>query len=349
MKKILIAFWLLTSIALGQQEYRLDHSASADNIDRIKVDCPVGRIYFEPSSSKEIKAYVKKMIYLKDELEAKELADDIKIDFSENGRTLEVNVDTPRNRHITKKIFKGIFDGSTEDFEVLIKVELPKGVNADIRTASADVSIADLKDNDFAIDGSSSDVTIEDCAGDYSLNLSSGDVEARTIEGGFSLSGSSSDYEISEIKGDVKASTSSGDGIIEKIYGDVDLKSSSGDLRIYNIDGDLMLESTSGDMVAENVSGSVDGESTSGTIKLRHLTNKEGRFRAHTTSGDVYLEIDRGFGGDVRAETVSGDIDSRIDIATRRSSDDYLTGHIGQGVGEIIIETTSGDITLESY
>jgi DUF4097 and DUF4098 domain-containing protein YvlB len=349
MKKILIAFWLLTSLAMGQQEYNLEHSQSADKVDKVRIDCPQGRIYFEPSSTKEINAYVKKMIYLRDEKEAKELADDIKVDFIEDNRTFEINVDIPRSRFPGKRFFSGIYEGSHSDYEIMIKVQLPAGINVDVKTSSADLSIADLKDNDFEVNGSSSDITIEDCAGDYSINVSSGDVKGHTIEGNLNMSGSSSDYELSEIKGDIKISTSSGDGMIEKAYGDVNLRSSSGDLRIYNIEGNLGVESTSGDIIAENISGSIDGESTSGTIKLRHLTNIEGRFRTHSTSGDVLMEIARGFGGEVRIETVSGDIDSRIDVITRRLSDDYLTGEIGKGVGEIIIETTSGDITLESF
>ena len=349
MKRILIAFWLLTSLAMGQQEYNLERSQSADKVDKVKIDCPLGRIYFEPSSTKEINVYVKKMIYLRDDEEAKELADDIKVDFIEDNRTFEVNVDIPRRRFPGKRFFSGIFDGRHGDYEIMIKVQLPVGINVDVKTSSADLNIADLKDNDFEVNGSSSDIMIEYCSGDYSINVSSGDVEGRTIEGNFNLSGSSSDYELSDIKGNIKVSTSSGDGIIEKAFGDVNLRSSSGDLRIYNIEGDLVMESTSGDIIAENVSGSIDGESTSGTIKLRRLTNIEGRFRTHSTSGNVLLEIAHGFGGEVRIETVSGEIDSRVDIITRRFSDDYLTGEIGKGIGEIIIETTSGDITLESY
>jgi hypothetical protein len=173
MKRILIAFWLLTSLAMGQQEYKVERSQSADKIDKVKIDCPSGRIYFEPSSTKKINAYVKKMIYLRDDEEAKELADDIKIDFREDNRTFEVNIDIPRRRFPGKRFFSGILDGSHGDFEIMVKVQLPAGVKVDVKTSSADISIADLKDNDFEINGSSSDITIEDCTGDYSINVSS--------------------------------------------------------------------------------------------------------------------------------------------------------------------------------
>jgi DUF4097 and DUF4098 domain-containing protein YvlB len=350
MKKIVIAFALLVSTAFGQQEYQEEYSQAADNIETVLVDCSRGRIYCEPSTDNKINVQIKKIVYLKYEDDAKELAEDCKVDYNVNGGHFEIEVDFPRsNRHkrgVLDKLFSMDF---SDDIEILINVAIPPNLKLAVKSSSADIYASGME-NDIDISGSSSDVSLEDIIGNCIIDLSSGDLEAFNIKGNLNLYGSSSDYELDDITGELDISTSSGDGMIDNVNGNTKIKTSSGDITIYNLEGDLDFRSTSGDLTAGNITGFIDGGSTSGTIDLRRLTDKEGKYYLETISGDVHIEVDPGFDGRLEVETISGSINAYLDFSLKtRHDDEFLTGNTGDGTGRIEIETSSGDIILESY
>ncbi|MCP4583534.1 MAG: DUF4097 domain-containing protein [candidate division Zixibacteria bacterium] len=349
MKKILITFLLLTTTVFAQQEFKDEFSQSAENIETVLVDCSHGRIFCEPSADNKITVHIKKVVYLKQEDDAKELAEACKVDYNTSGRNFEIEVDFPRSgrhkRNLMNKLFSLDFD---DDIEILINVAIPPAIKFAVKTSSADISVSGIN-NDIDIRGSSADVSLEDIDGNCIIDLSSGDLEAFNINGELSLYGSSSDFELDGIAGAIDISTSSGDGIIDDINGNIKLKTSSGDIKIYNLEGDLDFSSTSGDLTAGNISGYIDAGSSSGTINLRRLTNKEGRYFVETTSGDVHLEVDPRFDGHLEIETISGAIDTYLDISLDRQYDEFITGSTGEGNGKIEIETSSGDVVLENY
>jgi DUF4097 and DUF4098 domain-containing protein YvlB len=53
-------------------------------------------------------------------------------------------------------------------------------------------------------------------------------------------------------------------------------------------------------------------------------------------------------GADLRIETGSGDIDVDAPHEAIRIDDGFFHGRIGDGDGEIIVETGSGNVTIES-
>jgi len=349
MIKVFIITLFLIGAAFAQHEYYDEFSRAADTIDEVIIDSPTGKITFEPSSDENIMVRVKKTVFLKDEEDAKKYADACETAFDVTNKTLNVKLDFPRNRRNLKGMFNKLFSGNFDDeLEVLIKVSIPPDIRLLVNTASADIFAADLN-NDMDIDGSSSDVTLENVLGNYRIDVSSGDLEARNLAGDISLDGSSSDFDLIGVDGDIEISTSSGDGIIEDVEGNIKTRTSSGDIRICNLHGNLDCQSASGDLGLENISGSIEASSTSGTINLDRLTNNEGIFYIETTSGDVYIEVNPDFSGDFELETKSGDIHSQLSFSFEKYSDSYLTGSVGHGAGKINIETSSGDIILESY
>ncbi|OQX91688.1 MAG: hypothetical protein B6D58_06785 [candidate division Zixibacteria bacterium 4484_95] len=347
--KIAITILLIAVTARAEWEFLSDYTQPAKDIKNVLVDCPAGEIKFEPSTNDDIYVAVKKIVYLERESKAQKLAKDCKVDFKVSNSTFEVTVDFPRNRYrhrnFLAKLFLGDFD---QELEVLIKVSVPKKIGLIVETSSADVFAFDLQ-NDIAIDGSSSDVSLENIKGDCDLSLSSGDLEAYVVDGNISLDGSSSDFQLSDVIGDLKIATSSGDGIVEEAKGNLELTTSSGDIRIYGLKGDLTCKTSSGDVICDDVDGSVRAKSSSGDIKLRRLKDDKGDFFVKTTSGDVYFEITPIFDGSLEVETISGVINARIDMEINEYSDSYLVGTIGEGPGEIHIITTSGDVKLENF
>ena len=350
MKKIALIFMLLSAVVWGQYETQQDYHELADKIDNIYIECDMGKIYCEPSSDNNVSVSVKKNIYIKDDDEAKRLADDIKVDFTVRNRTLRVVVDIPERIRKGKLSISKLFEDSRRgDTEILVKALLPENIAAEIKTASADLYLTDLKGNDLNLDGSSSDISMENTKGNCRIDVSSGDFEGRGIEGNIDFSGSSSDFNVDGLNGNLRIAVSSGDCYLEKVSGDADIRSSSGDIDLINLTGKLHSSSNSGDFQGENLAGPVDISTTSGSITLTHYAGDENNIFTDATSGDIRIEIPFGFKGKVELESVSGDIKSRADLVVKKKSSKHLDGTLGSGNGLIKAETTSGDITLESY
>lgn len=344
-----IAILLLAVSARAEWEFIKDYTHPADDIRKVFINCPAGEIKFEPSSDENVSVAVRKVVYLKREDDAIKLADACEVDFKVANYTLEVIVDFPQSRHRHRSFFDRLFSGQYDrDLEVLIKVSVPRKIGLIVETSSADITAIDLQ-NDLTVDGSSSDVSLENVKGNCDLSLSSGDLEAYVVDGNISLDGSSSDFRLEDITGDLNITTSSGDGIIEEVMGNLKLTTSSGDIRIYGLKGDLTCKTSSGDIICDDVSGSVKARSSSGDIRLKRLNDDEGNFFIRTASGDAYIEITGGFDGSLEVETTSGSIIANIDMTISTYSDSYLAGTTGEGPGKIQVMTISGDVELESF
>jgi len=339
MKKIIIAFWLISAVAFAQKEYKDEHMVSADKITRVYVDCDMGYIYLEPSADNNITVRSRKTVFSDDEKYADELTKSCKIEFKDDKDVLRVLVEFPDWKK--SKLFGGIGKGDLgKELEVILKISLPANVNVDIETSSANVKVSELKNNYLTVKGSSSDISIENSIGTASLELSSGDVSIIRYDGSIDIDCSSSDIDINDTRGNVKISSSSGDGILEKI---------TGDIRIYALEGSIIHSSSSGNLTIDGTTGAIDTRTASGTIKLRHLENNEGRFFASSTSGDVQFDLPANFGGNLELESTSGDIDFNAEVlldSFRKSSENYISGTIGKGRGDIAIETVSGNIIV---
>lgn len=130
-----------------------------------------------------------------------------------------------------------------------VLVEAPVGSHADIRTASADVSLAgslgrvrlrtasgDLRaDRVGALDASSAsgDVRVESIAADAATTAVSGDVHYGEVAGRVSVTTASGDIRIGHAVGDVRIGTTSGDVRVERCDGsEISVKCVSGDVEI---------------------------------------------------------------------------------------------------------------------
>ena len=350
MKRIAVIFMLLSAAVWGQYETQQDYQESADKVDKVYVECDMGKIYCEPSSDNNVSISVKKNIFIKDDEKAKRLADDIKVDFTVRNKTLRAIVDIPESIRNGKLSISKLFEDSRKgDTEILIRVLLPENIGTEIKTASADIYLTDLKGNNLDIKGSSSDISLENTKGNCGIDVSSGDFEGRDIQGDIDFSGSSADVNIDGLTGNLKIAVSSGDCYLERIIGDARIRSSSGDIKLINLTGNLYSTSNSGDFRGENITGSVDISTTSGAINLIHYAGDENNIYTDATSGDIHIEVPMSFKGKVELESVSGDISSGVDLMTRSKSSKHLAGTLAEGNGLIKAETTSGDIFLESY
>ena len=87
-------------------------------------------------------------------------------------------------------------------------------------------------------------------------------------------------------------------------------------------------------------------DSGSGSVDLELLADVD-RVDIESGSGGVTLAVPESLGATIRSDTGSGGIDTDIPIQVKRAERSYLSGTIGDGKGEISIETGSGGVTLK--
>lgn len=197
-------------------------------------------------------------------------------------------------------------------YAIVIYLEIPEGMGVvDIRTASGEIGIENVKSekmftetasgdislsrvgaNELKIKSASGDIRIEEGNGlQINANTLSGDIEAKYITAGkLSLKSTSGDVNAENIKADT-----------------MDLNSLSGSLDITRLSaGDCKIKGTSGNIDIEDSSiGNGNVSSISGDINLSNIAGEN--LSVKSTSGNVELDVN------VRrcwADSKSGDVDA---------------------------------------
>jgi DUF4097 and DUF4098 domain-containing protein YvlB len=195
-------------------------------------------------------------------------------------------------------------------FKAYIEVFIPvSNRNITIKTSSGDIKAAG--------EYTASSMNIESSSGDAEIN----NIIAETI----SIKSSSGNIRCNNANGNITVNSSSGTIIVNAVNGDIFAKSSSGKIEIKQISGSIAANATSGNIRSEAVGSNAEIRTTSGSIDFGRVN---GNVTAESSSGRIRLAL---VNGTIDAKASSGDINCAITVNS----------------GNISIETTSGDVTLE--
>jgi len=186
--------------------------------------------------------------------------------------------------------------------------------------------------------------------GDVGFEVGSADLTLRRLGGDLTLSGSSGDTRASDIRGRWKSDFSSGDCVLDGFDGDaLAFETSSGDIRVHGAKaGRVTVETSSGD--ASFRSADVEdfqARSSSGDLLLEQTTLRLKNVRIHTSSGDVRLRLPREASFQAEADQSSGDMSVAFrDGNSARRHHKLIGFQRGDGGARIVVETSSGDLTI---
>lgn len=158
--------------------------------------------------------------------------------------------------------------------------------------------------------------------------------------------------------------TTVGDVTVRDTTGDLDADATTGDLLLRSVDGDVTASTTTGDVDAEAVAGAVTAETNTGDVRVRDV---EALGDVESNTGQVEVDVPA-IDGDVTVETNTGDVDAALGTdldATLRlqtdtgdvtldgvtlddaeTSDERVTGVVGDGGPTLTIEANTGDVTV---
>lgn len=264
------------------------------------------------------------------------------------------------DRRVTVRTF-----GNGLEAHANLRISVPAG-----RTLSVDLGVGEVEgadvDGDLDVDTSTGGVVLSNIGGSVSVDTGSGDVEVRGVGGSLNVDTGSGDVIAGDVGDGAMVDTGSGDVTVTGVSGSVSVDTGSGGVEVADASGgDIMIDTGSGDVELDDVtidqldidtgSGSVNGvgvsvdeigiDIASGAVDLE-LTSDFRSIDIDTSSGRVTLRLPNGVGADLDLETRSGGIDIDIPAEVRESSRRRFRGRIGDGAGEVVIETGSGGIRI---
>jgi len=214
--------------------------------------------------------------------------------------------------------------------------------------AYADVRVVVPKGKRVAVFLGVGEAKVENVDGDLVVDVSSASVTATRTRGKLFLDTGSGEVRVTDAEGDVELDTGSGGVEVTNVRGEsLRMDTGSGRLRASDVTvNDLDLDTGSGGVRLSRIQAKrINLDTGSGSVELDLRSDVES-LRIDSGSGGVTLGIPEALGAEIRIDTGSGGIDTDIPIQVKRTERNYLSGSIGDGKGEIIIETGSGGVRL---
>lgn len=234
-------------------------------------------------------------------------------------------------------------DGRTDDGRSVDIVGSGDGLDA-----HADVRIVVPRGKRVSVYLGVGEAKVENVEGDLYVDVSEASVTSIRTRGKLSLDTGSGEVHVTDAQGEIDLDTGSGNVEVSNIRGPF-LKMDTGSGRVRATDvvvDDLELDTGSGSVHLGQVqSKRIKLDSGSGSVELDLRADVES-VRIESGSGGVTLGIPESLGAAIRIETGSGGIDTDIPVQVRKTERNYLSGTIGDGKGEITIETGSGGVRL---
>ena len=295
----------------------------------------------------EIVLKIKRKIKAEDEETAKKLAAMMDVEVIRENGLIKLETKYPDKKRISGNIFSLLF-GFGPNVRMDLEIRVPESLGISVVTASGDIELSDILMN-TQISTASGDVSIDNIRGKLTINVASGDIEAENIRD-LVISSASGDISVSKVQGNAGITVASGDVDLNRISGDIIISTSSGDICAKDIGGDATVTGTSGSVDILGVSGSVKAFCASGHIFIKATpSGDKNDYNLGASSGYVKLRFENILEGGfiLRANTTSGDIKLDLPINISDVSRNKISGVVRDGNSKVIIETSSGDISIE--
>ncbi|MBT8337853.1 MAG: DUF4097 domain-containing protein [Gemmatimonadetes bacterium] len=210
-----------------------------------------------------------------------------------------------------------------------LRIEVPEGRSLEVFLAVGEADARGVR-GDLGIDIGAGRATVDDVAGDVSVDTGSGGVVVSRVAGEVSVDTGSGSVEIESVRGAV-LSVDTGSGSVDAVDVEADvveIDTGSGSVEMARV--------ASGDILVDTGSGSVDVE----------VLTAVDRIEIDTGSGGITLRLPDGVDAEVEADSGSGGIDVDFPMQVRTQRRDYIRGMIGDGRGQITLDTGSGRIRI---
>ena len=227
----------------------------------------------------------------------------------------------------------------------LIRVGSPAFRAGDV---SIDYTIEVPPDTEVRATAASGRLAVADVAGPVTATVGSGDVNLRQIQGDVRATTGSGQVRIEGVQGSAEITAGSGDVQLGSVGGRVRVTGGSGDITLSSPGNAVTLRNGSGDIRVTGASSDLRIHTGSGTVTVAGSPSTGAYWELHAGSGDIVLNVPPNAGFHFNAQTRKGDIESHLPLTVLERSRLELRAVLGQGTARVEVETTTGDIRLNS-
>jgi hypothetical protein len=212
--------------------------------------------------------------------------------------------------------------------------------------AYSDVVVRVPRNRRIAVHLAAGSASVTNVEGDITVDVAAASVTTRGTRGRLFLDTGSGDVSVTDAEGELTLDAGSGEATLTNVRGDVlQLDTGSGAVRGSEITArTLRVDTGSGRVSLRTVScPDVELDTGSGSVEVL-LTSDVDQLRVDSGSGGVTVGVPETLGAMFSVETGSGGVDFDFPVTVTRRSRGRMTGQLGDGRGQIDVETGSGSI-----
>ncbi|HEX4697246.1 MAG TPA: DUF4097 family beta strand repeat-containing protein [Candidatus Udaeobacter sp.] len=304
-------------------------AASEENISRqidsapggtIVVDVDFGSVDVTAGSDDKVALEAHRKVDFGDETKEKEFLASVPITFTKEG-----NVVTIRSREKKPNDWK-IGHCQTD---AKYSVRVPKKFETALRTDGGSVSVSDL-------------------SGNLNAHTSGGRMTFARLEGRLDGETSGGFIEVEDCRGPIGIETSGGHIKVARGQGSLNAHTSGGRIEVRNFSGDTEVRTSGGDLDLEKISGKLFGKTSGGAIHASIPGSVAGDVKLETSAGNIDLFIPANAAVEIDANTSVGNVESRLPIQATDVHRERLRGTLNGGGRSIRLDTSAGNITINS-
>lgn len=274
------------SFNINDFRYRFDDwfETGLEGIENVSIEILQGQIIIETWESDRIEIDVEERIKSRDEEDAKEIADGIKLVGRRHGSTLEIEPDYGDFFHLRKRYLCNL------------KVKLPEKMNLKLGSTNGLIDVEQM-DGDIKAETTNGKINVRGSKGDVDLITTNGFITARSVEGRLNARTTNGGLSLESVNGNIYGRTTNGRveaEILDTLRGDVELATTNGSIecRIHR-DSDCRIKAST---TNGTVSDALDRRRFRGEYNRRRtslngrLGNGTYRIILSTTNGAIRVE-----------------------------------------------------------
>jgi len=351
MRAAVIAAVVFAAAAARAADYKHEEAISktidVEDAKKLAIESLSGDIIVrgEPDR-KTIDLKIVKYVRAEDEQTARKIAESMGIVVTRPEDMIKIETRYPKKGKVKTSIFS-FFMERGNSMSISLTLTVPAGLELETASASGDVEITGILAGVEA-SSASGDLMIRDIGKDIVAHVASGDIEIENTGGSISLSSAAGNIIARNIGGSADISVATGDVDISSVGGALSLSTYTGDAVVEGV-GAVSYEGINGSAQFVDVRGAVKASAASGDISFRVTPDELSSYHITASSGNIVLRflkvMEDGF--ILKASTTSGEISARLPIRVTKVDRNRIAGIVRDGRAKVILETASGNITVE--
>jgi hypothetical protein len=244
----------------------------------------------------------------------KEILEDFKVDFEQNGSEIVATVE----RRINFNVWKNV--------GISLNIIVPREMSCDVSSSGGGIKISGVEGS-HTFSSSGGGVELQNISGSTRASSSGGRVYASDLIGEIHLSSSGGGVTVNDARGNVFAHSSGGGVTLTNIYGDVDANSSGGGVKV------------SGEV------GFVKATSSGGSVKV-NLNNLKKELYLQSSGGGIDAIIHNGENLGLNLDLSSDHVNINLHNFSGRAEKNRVKGTMNKGGIPVYMHASGGSVNV---